>query len=63
MKKNIIIAVSWLAFGALAVEYTRLVHDFKIVEKIVRDNAEVIEQCKTIIVNETFEDIVENFDQ
>lgn len=62
-KKNIIIAVSWIALGILAIEYKNLVHDFKLGHKTLVDNEEKFEAAKEIVTEVMFSDIVENYDE
>lgn len=62
-KKTKIIAISWIALGSLGIEYWRLVHDFKLLSKILKENEAKFEHAKQIVTDSIFIDIVENFDQ
>ncbi len=62
-KKNVIIGISWLAFGVLFVEYKNLVHDFKLLATVLKENEEAIEMAKTICTDVTFQQITENLEE
>ncbi len=62
-KKNVIIGVSWLCFAALAIEYKRLCHDFKLADTTLRENEKAFALAKKITTEVLFEDIVENFEE
>ncbi len=61
-KKTIIIGVSWLAFGALALKYKYLVHEFKSVHNELKEKEEMFKKAYKIATNALFTDLASRFD-